>query len=69
MVFLSSASIGSFENKNILPTGPSELTENQGIIEYLSLCLKYSMDDDGLTSSLPSLNILFREEGTPLINL
>jgi hypothetical protein len=33
------------------------------------LCLKYSIDEDGLTSILPSFNILLRLDGTPLINL
>lgn len=69
IVFLLSASKGSVENKNILDTGPEALIESQGIIEYLSLCLKYSMDDEGLTSILPILNILLRLDGTPLINL
>jgi hypothetical protein len=69
IVFLFNASMGRVENKKILRIGPEELIESQGIIEYLSLCLRYSMEEEGLTSISPSLNILFRLDGTPLINL
>lgn len=69
IVFLSSFSKGSFENKNMLQTGPAELIEKKGIIQYLFLCLKYSMDDDGLTSIFPFLSILLRPDGTPLMNV
>jgi hypothetical protein len=49
--------------------GPEELMENQGRIRYLSLFLRYSIEEDGLMSRSPLRSSLFSLDGTPFIKV
>jgi hypothetical protein len=52
----------------MLSMGPFELRECPSMKTYLSLYLKYSIDEDGLKSICPFLSIRFNIEGTPSTN-
>jgi hypothetical protein len=69
MLFPPSFSMGQFEKSSMLSMGPEALIEKEGSIRYLSLLLRNSIDDDGLTSSFPSRSSLFSLDGTPAVNL